>query len=52
MITQGMHPFEQVLLERFEGAIESGEHDSVQERHQGLAVRSGLARGRGFSDKR
>ena len=50
MITQGMHPFEQVLLERFEGVIESGEHDFQDGAACALEAAS-LARGRGFSDK-
>jgi len=48
--TQGMHPFEKVLYERFEGVILPGEHDLEEGVACALEAAS-MARGRGLSDK-
>ena len=50
MITQRMHPFEQVLHERFGGVIEAGEHELEDSAACALEAAS-FARGREFSDK-
>lgn len=47
---QGMHPFELVLHERFEGVIDSGEHD-LQDGAACALEAASLARGRRFSDR-